>query len=78
MIESLFKYYLENQDDLVKKYNGKYIIITKDGVMGAYSTMRKGYDAGVSRFGRGNFMLQLCTPGNTAYTQRFHTSRVTF
>lgn len=34
MIESLFKFYLANQDNLVKKYNGKYIIITKDGVMG--------------------------------------------
>lgn len=78
MIESLFNYYLENQDKLVKKYNGKYIIITKDGVMGAYSTVREGYDIAMSRFGRGNFMLQLCTPGDAAYTRYYHTSRVTF
>jgi hypothetical protein len=78
MIESLFKYYLENQETLVEKYNGKYIVITKDGVKGAYNTVREGYDKAVNRFGKGNFMLQLCTPGDAAYTRYYQTSRVTF
>ena len=78
MIESLFKYYLENQEKLVEKYNGKYIIITKDGVAGAYNTLREGYDKAMNCFGKGNFMLQLCTPGDTAYTRYYHTSRVAF
>lgn len=78
MIEALFKYYLENQDALVKQYEGKYIIITKDGVMGAFDTVRDGYDMALNRFGKGNFMLQLCTSGDKAYSQRFFTSRVAF
>ena len=78
MIEALFKYYLENQDALVKQYDGKYIIITKDGVMGAFDTVRDGYDMALNRFGKGNFMLQLCTPGDGAYSQRYFTSRVAF
>ena len=78
MIEALFKYYLENQDDLVKKYDGKYIVITKDGVMGAFDSVREGYDTALNCFGKGNFMLQLCTPGDGAYSQRYFTSRVAF
>ncbi len=78
MIEALFKYYLENQDALVKQYEGKYLIITKDGVMGAFNTLRDGYDTALHRFGKGNFMLQLCTAGDGAYSQRYFTSRVAF
>ena len=78
MIEALFKYYLENQNALVKQYEGKYLIITKDGVMGAFNTLRDGYDMALHRFGKGNFMLQLCTAGDGAYSQRYFTSRVAF
>lgn len=78
MIQELFKYYLENQDKLVKQYNGKYIIITADGVKGAYDSLKEGYDTALNTFGEGNFMLQLCTEGDSAYSQRFFTSRVAF
>jgi len=36
MLEKEFKYYLDNQQDLVKKYNGKFIVIVEDKVIGAY------------------------------------------
>lgn len=78
MIQELFKYYLENQDELVKQYNGKYIIITADGVKGAFDSLKEGYDTALNNFGKGNFMLQLCTEGDGAYSQRFSTSRVSF
>ncbi len=77
-INKLFEYYLEHQNDLVKQYDGKYIVITADGVKGAYDTMREGYDNAVETYGKGNFMLQLCTEGDSAYSQRFFTSRVAF
>ena len=78
MIQTLFKYYLEHQDELVKQYNGKYLIITADGVMGAFDSMREGYDTALDTYGKGNFMLQLCTEGDGAYSQQFFTSRVAF
>ena len=78
MIQTLFKYYLNHQDELVKQYNGKYLIITLDGVVGAYDSMREGYDTALSTYGKGNFMLQLCTEGDSAYSQQFFTSRVAF
>ena len=78
MIAQLFKYYLDNQDALVEKYNGKYLVITGQGVEGVYDTEPEGYYAAVARFGLGNFMLQLCTPGDGAYTQRFFSPAVSF
>ena len=78
MIQDLFEYCLDNQDELVKKYEGKYLVITAEGVQGAYDTLESGYDTALKTYGKGNFMLQLCTKGEDAYTQRFFTSRVAF
>lgn len=78
MIQELFNYYLEHQDELVKQYAGKYLIITAEGVKGAYDSMKEGYDSALNTYGKGNFMLQLCTEGDEAYSQRFFTSRVAF
>ena len=78
MIETLFKYYLEHQEDLVTKYNGKYLIITREGVVGAYDSLNEGYEVALKTYGKGNFMLQLCSEGEKDYSQRFFTSRVVF
>lgn len=78
MIQELFNYYLEHQDELVKKFDGKYLIITADGVKGAYDTLQEGYDVALSEYGKGKFMLQLCSKGDEAYSQQFFTSRVAF
>lgn len=78
MIDELFEYYLQNQDALVEKYDGKYLVITKDGVAGAYDTQEEGYAVALRDYGKGNFMLQLCTEGDSAYSQRFFTARVAF
>lgn len=78
MIQDLFKYYLAHQDELVRQYDGKYLIITPEGVKGAYDTLEEGYDIALNTYGKGNFMLQLCTHGDSAYSQRFFTSRVAF
>ncbi|MBQ2112784.1 MAG: hypothetical protein II194_06135 [Bacteroidales bacterium] len=78
MIDTLFKYYLEHQEELVKEYDGKYLIITSDGVVGAYETLNEGYEMALKTYGKGNFMLQLCSEGEKDYSQRFFTSRVVF
>ena len=38
MLEKEFEYYLKNQNDLVEKYNNKYIVIIGEKVVGAYNT----------------------------------------
>ena len=78
MIETLFKYYLEHQEELVSKYDGKYLIITNEGVVGAYDSLNEGYEVALKTYGKGNFMLQLWSEGEKDYSQRFFTSRVVF
>ena len=76
-IKSLFQYYLEHQDELVKTYNGKYIVIVDNAVVGSYDRQDEAYFSAEAKFGLGNFLVQLCTPGRQDYTQHF-TSRVSF
>lgn len=75
MLENLFEYYLANQDELVKQYNGKHIVLVDNKIVGAFDTMEEAYNFAESNYELGTFLIQLCTPGNEAYTQTFH-SRV--
>lgn len=45
MIEDLFKYYLEHQDELVSR------------VVGAYDSLTEGYEVALKTYGKSNFML---------------------
>jgi hypothetical protein len=74
-LERLFNYYLDNQSDLVKQYDGKYIVLVDDHVVGAFDDMDGAYNFASSNYEFGKFLIQLCTPGDEAYTQTFH-SRV--
>ena len=75
MLEQEFKYYLDNQSELVKNYNGKYIVIKNQAVIGVYDTKTEAYTESVKTNELGTFLIQLCTPGDTSYSQTFH-SRV--
>lgn len=76
-LEALFNYYLANQTEMVEKYNGKYIVLVDNKVVGAFETMDEAYNFAESKYKLGTFLIQLCTPGDEAYTQTFH-SRVVF
>lgn len=73
----MFQYYLTHQNELVKQYNGKYLVIKDDEVVGVYDTESDAYFESVEKYGLGNFLIQLCTEGTSAYTQTF-SSRVIF
>jgi len=77
MLEKEFYYFIDNQDKLVHLYNGKYLVIKGDTVVGIFNTEIEAYLESVDKFGLGNFLIQKCVPGKEAYTQTFH-SRVAF
>jgi hypothetical protein len=77
MLEKEFKYYLDHQKSLVKKYNNKYIVIKGEKVIGSYDSNEEAYFETIKTHELGTFIIQLCTPGPEAYTQTFH-SRVIF
>jgi hypothetical protein len=74
-LEKEFQYYLDNQDELVKKYNGKLIVIKNLEVIGSFDSEIDAIEAMEGKHELGTFIIQKCEHGNTNYTQTFH-SRV--
>ena len=80
MIEKLekeFKYYLEHQDEFVKKYNGKFIVIKNREVLGVFDSELEAIEKTAETHELGTFLVQKCEPGSESYTQTYH-SRVAF
>lgn len=77
MLNKEFKYYRDNQSELLKKYNGQVVVIAGDKVVGNYDNYEKAIFATVKERELGTFLVQECTEGEDAYTQTFH-SRVNF
>lgn len=76
-LEKEFEYYLAHQDELVKKYNEKFIVIKGQNVIGAYDSEIEAIEATSQKEEMGTFLVQKCEPGSDSYTQTYH-SRVTF
>lgn len=74
-LEKEFEYYLEHQDELVKEYKGKYIVIIGAKVIGSYDDELKAIEETSKKHKLGTFLVQKCTAGSEGYTQIFH-SRV--
>jgi len=77
MLDKEFQYYLDHQDELVKEYNGKFIVIKGESVIGSYDTEIQAYTETIKEHELGTFLIQFCSPGKGDYSQSFH-SRVVF
>lgn len=72
MLDKEFKYYLKNQDELVKKYGGKFIVLKDKKVIGVYSSHSEAYNETVKNEELGTFLIQHCLPGTNSHSQTFH------
>ncbi|MHB1005772.1 MAG: hypothetical protein ACYC3S_09040 [Chloroflexota bacterium] len=70
-----FQYYLEHQDELVARYNSKFIVIKDRRVIGAYDSQLEAIRKTQEQHELGTFLVQKCEPGKASYTQSYH-SRV--
>lgn len=77
LLKSEFEWYLANQKELVKKYNGKYLVIKGCKVVDVYDREDVALFESEKKYELGSFLIQKCTKGNDAYTQSFN-SRVIF
>ena len=77
MLDKEFKYFLDHQKELVEKYNGKFIVIKNENVIGAYDTEEEAIRETLKTHKAGTFLVQHCVPGNQEYTQKFR-SRIIF
>lgn len=76
-LEEDFKFFRENQDQLVKKFSGKVLVIKDQEVVSVHDSEPEAYAAATKQYEIGTFLIQKCTPGEENYTQTFH-SRVAF
>jgi len=77
MLEKEFQYFIDNQKELVKKYNGRYIVIKGEKVIGDYTAEIDAYNETQKEHELGTFLIQLCAPGEDTFTQTYN-SRVIF
>lgn len=77
MLDKELQYYIDNQDDLVAKYRGMFLVIKDMTVIGIYNTEIEAYSETVKTHELGTFLIQECQPGDENYTQTFRT-RVIF
>ena len=74
-LEREFAYYLQHQEELVRQYQGKFVVIYDSQVLGAFDTELDAIREIPPNYALGTFLIQKCEQGNAAYTQMFH-SRV--
>lgn len=72
MLEKEFKYYIDNQKELVDKFNNEFIVIKDEKVIGHYKSHSEAYVNTIKSHALGTFLIQHCLPGKESYTQTFH------
>jgi len=68
ILEAEFQWYLDHQDELVAKYNGRVLVIKDGAVIGDYDSEVEAVFATEKKYPLGTFLVQRCTPGSEAYT----------
>ena len=76
-LEKNFRYFLDNLEELVKKYNNKYIVLKDEEVVADFDTEKEAYYFANKKYEPGSYLILPCHPGRDSYTQTFH-SRVVF
>lgn len=78
MLEKEFEYYLENQNKLVLDYNGKFIVIKNQKVIGVYASHSEAYNETLKKETLGTFLIQHCLPGQDSHSQTFHSQVIIY
>jgi hypothetical protein len=71
-LDKEFDYYLTHQKELVERYNGKFIVIKDQKVIGDYDSELEAIQKTAEQHEMGTFLVQKCEPGSQSYTQTYH------
>ena len=55
-----YKWFLDNQEELFKKYPDKFLIISECNVLGAFDTFEKAMEEALKHKKAGEFLIQKC------------------
>lgn len=76
MLEREFKFYQDHKEDLMKKYNNRYVAIKGDAVLADFSSREEAIEATQKEHAMGTFLIQFVSSEEDP-VQRFY-SRVDF
>ena len=77
ILQKEFEYFLANQQELVEKYQGRYVVIKDQKILGDYPDAMSAVSDAKKSHPMGTFLVQKVEPGSEVYTQTYH-SRVAF
>lgn len=77
MLDKEFNFFMEHKQELASKYDGKYIVIVGDCIVGVYDTNEDAYEESLKNYKLGEFFIQECSSDASSYTMVFH-SRVIY
>lgn len=72
MLDREFCFYRANQDALLKQYNGRFVVVVGNQVVGDYGSYLEAYVKTKKHHEPGTFLIQECTEGDRAYTVTCH------
>ena len=68
MLHDELQYFINHQDELLRQYQGKVLVIKNQHVIGVYDDMLEAYLTTAKEHEVGTFLIQECQPGEEAYT----------
>jgi len=68
MFDKELQFFIASQDELVRKHQGKVLVIKGQTVIGVYQDALEAYLEAQKEHELGTFMIQPCEPGPEAYT----------
>lgn len=71
-----FKWFIENYDDLFKKYGKCYLAIKDKKVLGSYDSPKTAISEVSKKYPMGSFIVQLCNGNESGYTNYFANSQI--
>ena len=75
-LQKEFQYYLDHQPEMVKKYDGKFIVIKDATVVGVYDDELTAVKETEKSHELGTFLVQKVSEGESEYTQSYHSRAV--
>lgn len=75
-LQKAFDFYLAHQGEMVEKYDGKYIVIKDETVLGAYDDEIGAVTKTQESHQLGTFLVQKVSAGDSEYSQTFHSRAV--
>jgi hypothetical protein len=58
MLDSERQYFMDNRDELLQRYPGKFVVVKDQRLLGAFDTIQDALSAGAREYGMSSFLVR--------------------